>query len=340
MPRARLLPILRQFGEYPEKHRAMMWKTLLQLPENCESFAALLRRELCPSVSNYDKRFSITDHKALNNLKQIMSCLAHWSMPLGDVRFLPRFIFPFIKWSKGDLLLCFELVATLILNHCRLWFEYSPALQTPYNYLHLVENVLMQCDRKLFDFYKEKSITSEHYALPLMESAFSEALDQHSWLQLWDHIISNEPSFLLFVIVAFNSTMRAIIMKIESADNVRAMFNEPNYMNLKKLVKKAHTFMRKCQLSSAHMTSFVPLSPGEYQKFVRRQGNLINPNVTEIDALREEQRLLDRKLAEMQSFEKSMEARMESFMIDEENQRQLKGRKKSVTFLHATRTHV
>ncbi|KAG5680817.1 hypothetical protein PVAND_010302 [Polypedilum vanderplanki] len=329
MPKGRLLAILKEFGEYPEKFRPMMWKTLLQLPENCESFAALLRRELNPSVSNYDKRFSLVDHKALNNLKQIMSCLAHWSPVFSSIKYLPKFIFPFVKFSRGDLLFCFELVATLFLNHCQMWFEYAPTLQTPYNYLNLIENVLMRVDPKLYDFYKSKDITSEHYALPLMESAFSEIFDEHTWMQLWDHIVSNEPSFLLFVIVAINASLRTTILKMENTDSIKQIFYEPNYINFKKLMKKAHAFMRKCT-SSVHprLTAifFVPLSQGEYQKFEQyTQGtNLISANVTEVDALRREQKALDRKLAEIENFEKAMESRMEVFLIDEENQRRMK----------------
>jgi hypothetical protein len=151
MPRARLLPILREFGEYPDKYRVMMWKTLLKLPENCDLFAALLKQDLISTVSNYDKRFSLIDHKALSNLKQIISCIVHWTPVFENVRYLPKFVFPFVKVSKGDLLFAFELVVTLLLNHCQLWFEFLPLVDVPYNYLNMVENVLMEVDKKLYE---------------------------------------------------------------------------------------------------------------------------------------------------------------------------------------------
>lgn len=149
MPRARLLPILREFGEYPDKYRVMMWKTLLKLPDDSESFAILLKQTLISGVSNYDKRFALVDHKALSNLKQIMSCIIHWTPVFENVEFLPRFIFPFLKLSKGDLVFAFELITTLLLNHCQLWFEFLPSMEVPYNYLNLSENVLMEMDEKL-----------------------------------------------------------------------------------------------------------------------------------------------------------------------------------------------
>lgn len=334
MSKARLLPILKEFGEYPKEYRKTIWKALLKLPENCESFATLLKKDLHPSVSNYDKRFQLAEKKAMTNLKHIMSCLAHWSNVFGNVKYLPKFVFPFVKLIRmgdgGDLLFCFEVVATLLLNHCRMWFEFAPTLQMPYNYLNLVEKILMEMDHKLYDFYKSKSITSEHYAMPLMESAFSEVLDEHTWQQLWDHIVSNEPYFLLFIIAAFNSTLRTTIIKIDNAASIKKIFHEPNYINFKKLMKKSYAFAKKCSSSSScihPMTSFSPLcSSGEYQKFEHYQKNLINANVTELDTLRQEQKILDRKLAELENFEKSMEARMESFLIDEEYQQNMKGK--------------
>lgn len=126
-----------------------MWKTLLEMPQNCDSFATLLKQDLITGVSNYDNRFSLVDHKALSNLKQIMSCIVHWTPVFENVRYLPKFVFPFVKMSKGDLLFAFELVITLLLNHCQLWFEFLPLVDVPYNYLNMVENILMEVDKKL-----------------------------------------------------------------------------------------------------------------------------------------------------------------------------------------------
>jgi Rab-GTPase-TBC domain len=327
MPKARLLAILREYGEYPSTYRQMMWKALLQLPENCEAFATLLNKDLYPSVSNYDKRFSLVDHKAHSSLKQIISCLAYWSNLFGNVKYLPKFVFPFIKMSRGDLLFCFEVIATILLNHSQLWFEFMP-LQVPYNYLNLVENVLMEMDRKLCEYYKSKGITSQFYALPLIESAFSEVLDESQWLVLWDHVISNESFFLIFVIAAYNSALRTTIMRNDNIDTIKQMFFEQNYVNMKVMLRKAYTFMEKCP-SAIHpkhfMTSFMPLTRGNYQKFEHYPKNLINANVMEVDALREEQKVLDQKLADLENFEKSIEARMESILIDEEYRQKMRG---------------
>lgn len=329
MPIGRLLPILREFGEYPDKHRPLIWKTILKLPHNFNSFARLMKRQPHSCVSNYSKRYSLVDQKALNNLTKIMSSLAHWTPIFGYVNYLPKFIFPFLKVCKGDLLLCFELMATFLCNHCQLWFEFAP-LQMPYNYLCLIENILMECDRKLFRFYKSKSITAKVFGLPLMETAFSEVLDEQQWLQLWDHIVSNEPYFVIFIIVAYNSLLRLTIMRLESVESIEKVFLEPNYVNLKKLISKAYQLMEKCPTSihpKRYMKPFVPLASGEYQKFENYPKNLSDMKVDEIEALRAEQKMLDAKLVEMERFEKSINLRMESSMMDEEYEKRMRGKR-------------
>lgn len=328
MPIGRLLPILREFGEYPEKYRSMIWKTILKLPQNHGSFARLLKQEPHSCVGSFSKKFSLVDQKALNNLSKIVSCLAHWTPIFAYVNYLPKFIFPFLKIFKGDLLLCFELIATLLSNHCQLWFEFAPS-QMPYNYLCLIENILMESDRKLFDFYKSKSITPKIYAVPLMETAFSEVLEEQQWLQLWDHIVSNDPNFMVFIIVAYNSSLRLTIMRYDNADAIEKVFLEQNYVNFKKLVSKAYRIMEKCSSSihpKRYMKPFVSLARGEYQKFENYPKNLSDMKVNEIDELRMEQKTLDKKLTEMASLEKAINLRMESHRMDEEYEKRMRGK--------------
>lgn len=326
MPIARLLPILKEFGEYPEKYRPMIWKTILKLPQDQNSFARLVKQGPHSCVENFGKKFSLVDQKALNNLSTIVSCLAHWTPIFGYIDFLPKFIFPFLKIFKGDLLLGFELICTILNNHCQLWFEFAP-LQAPYNYLCLVENILMESDRKLYEFYKSKNISPKIYALPLMETAFSEVLDEQQWLQLWDHIVSNDCHFMVFIIVAYNCALRLTIMRSD-AEGVERIFLEQNYVNMKKLTSKAYRLMEKCPVAirpERYMKPFVPMARGEYKKFENYPKNLTDMKVNEMDVLRKEQKLLDKKLVEMTSLEKAINSRLESFRMDEEYEKRMRG---------------
>lgn len=319
-----MLPILREFGEFPYKYRPMVWKTILKLPQNYNSFARLLKRGPHSCVANYGNSYSLVDQGALKNLRKIVSCLAHWTTIFGYVAFLPKFVFPFLKPCKGDLMLCFELVATILKNHCQLWFEFAPL----HTYLSLIENVLIENDPKLAQFYKSKHITAKIYALPLMETAFSEVLDERQWRQLWDHIVSNSPYFLVFIIVAYSSSLRLTIMRYEKVESIERIFFEQNYVNFKKLMSKAYAMMENCPASihpEHQMKPFVPLAKGEYQKFENYPKNVSDMKTNKIEALRLEQKLLDEKLADMETIEKKINARMDSFLMDEEYAARMRG---------------
>jgi hypothetical protein len=121
-------------------------------------------------------------------------------------------------------------------------------------------------------------------------------------------------------------------MRCDDVESIERIFHEQNFINLKNLMKKAQNYMRKCP-SGIHpkhyMTTFMPLASDEYRKFENFQKNLINSkNVSELDALRSEQKILDQKLAELESFERSMETKLESCLIDEEYAKRLRGEAK------------
>lgn len=319
---------MKEFGSYPDKYRALIWKSVLQLPLNYATFARLVCSKLHSCVENYREKFSLCDRKTQKGLIKVVSCIAHWTPMFGYLNYLPKFVFPFLKVTSGDLLMCFEIVATLILNHCQLWFEFAP-LQMPYNYFCLIENVLMESDGELNEFYKSKNITARIYAWPLMESAFSEVFDERQWYQLFDHIISNEAHFIVFVIVAYNICLRTIIMRSEDKNEIENLFHEQSYVDSKKVIKKAYRLMSKCPSAihpGKYMKPFTPLTKNEYKKFQNYPKNVAMKKTNEIDILRAEQKVLDEKLNEMESAEKAINSRLHNHLIDEEYSKRMRGK--------------
>lgn len=328
LPKSRLLPILKEFGEYPEKYRQMIWKTILKLPLNENSFQMLLKRGQHSCVENYGKQFPLSDQKQLHQLQKIVSCLAFWSGVFAHVDFLPTLVFPFLKLFKNDALACFETVATILCNHCQLWFEFAP-IEPPHNYLALVDNLLEEFEPKLMEFYRENNISSEIYAISLMESAFSEVLDSQQWTHLWDHIVSNDSDFLVFCIVGFNIIQKQSIMSLDTRESIEYFFHEQNFIDFRKLIKKCYQLMEKCPHDvqpKRYMHSFVPLASGDYQKFTNFPKNLLGIKSNQMDTLKEEQKLLDLKINELEALEKTINDRMESQLISEEHAKRMKGK--------------
>jgi hypothetical protein len=46
-----------------------------------------------------------------------------------------------------------------------------------------------------------------------------QVLSSSEWLCLWDHVLSNEPSFLLMAVVAYNIVCRRMIMSCQDHDD-------------------------------------------------------------------------------------------------------------------------
>nr|XP_031547149.1 TBC1 domain family member 31 isoform X3 [Vicugna pacos] len=213
----RLQILLKSYGEYPTKYRMFIWRSLLQLPENHTAFSSLIDKGIHVAFLNLQKNYPIKSRKLLRVLQRTLSALAHWSTIFSDTPYLPLLAFPFVKLFQNNQLVCFEVVATLIINWCQHWFEYFP--NPPINILSMIENVLAFHDKELLQHFIDHDITSQLYAWPLLETVFSEVLTREEWLRLFDNVFSNHPSFLLMTVVAYNICSRAPLLHCNLKDD-------------------------------------------------------------------------------------------------------------------------
>ncbi|XP_065375652.1 TBC1 domain family member 31 isoform X11 [Macaca fascicularis] len=213
----RLQILLKGYGEYPTKYRMFIWRSLLQLPENHTAFSSLIDKGTHVTFLNLQKKYPIKSRKLLRVLQRTLSALAHWSVIFSDTPYLPLLAFPFVKLFQNNQLICFEVIATLIINWCQHWFEYFP--NPPINILSMIENVLAFHDKELLRHFIDHDITSQLYAWPLLETVFSEVLTREEWLKLFDNIFSNHPSFLLMTVVAYNICSRVPLLNCNLKDD-------------------------------------------------------------------------------------------------------------------------
>uniref|UniRef100_A0A8C4DMM3 TBC1 domain family member 31 n=1 Tax=Dicentrarchus labrax TaxID=13489 RepID=A0A8C4DMM3_DICLA len=202
----RLVALLKAFGEYPAKYRMFVWRSLLCLPENHAAYSSLTDKGLHSAYLTLHDKYPIKSHKLQRGLQRVLSALAHWAAIFGEVEYLPLIAFPFVKLFQNNPMLCFEVVATVIVNWCQHWFEYFP--NPPLNILSMAENVLAHHDKELLQHLVDCGITSQLYVWPLLETLFSEVLTRDEWLRLFDSIFSNHPSFLLMACVAYITCCR------------------------------------------------------------------------------------------------------------------------------------
>ncbi|XP_021932059.1 TBC1 domain family member 31 isoform X2 [Zootermopsis nevadensis] len=291
---SRLRPILKEFGEYPDSYRPLIWRIILHIPCNQPAYMSLIKREVHTAYLHLEEQYSLENRSVLNCLKRLLSCLAHWSSIFAEVKFLPLFVFPFVKVFKNDPFVCFEVVTTIIMNWCQYWFEYFPF--PPVNVLSMIENVLAEHDTELLEFYCGAGVKTDLYAWTLLEVAFSEVLPRSDWLCLWDHVLSNEPSFLLMAVVAYNIVCRTTIMSCRNRDDFEYFFHNQNPVDMKQFISKTYMLCNKTRKEvhpRQYLTAFKPLEKGSYPVFNQYPKFIIDYKAHRMEQIRiEEQNIL------------------------------------------------
>uniref|UniRef100_A0A7N5JY07 TBC1 domain family member 31 n=1 Tax=Ailuropoda melanoleuca TaxID=9646 RepID=A0A7N5JY07_AILME len=311
----RLQILLKGYGEYPTKYRMFIWRSLLQLPENHTAFSSLEDKGVHVAFLNLQKKYPIKSRKLLRVLQRTLSALAHWSAIFSETPYLPLLAFPFVKLFQNNQLICFEVVATLIINWCQHWFEYFP--NPPINILSMIENVLAFHDKELLQHFIDHDITSQLYAWPLLETIFSEVLTREEWLKLFDNVFSNHPSFLLMTVVAYNICSRAPLLNCSLKDDFEYFFHHRNNLDISVVIREVYHLMDTTP-TDIHPNSmlhvFVALTKGQYPVFNQYPKFIVDYQTQERERIRNDE--LD-YLRERQMVE-DMQAEVDQQRVEDE----------------------
>ncbi|XP_076292721.1 TBC1 domain family member 31 [Lasioglossum baleicum] len=307
----RLIPILKEFGEYSEKYRLLIWSTILKLPGNKSAYCTLANE----AANLHFSAESLKCYPLASRSKQIlltttMNCLIQWSSLLSQCSFLPKLVFPFLMVSQKDPLRGFELIVSILLNYCQKWFEYHPL--PPLNVLGIIENILLQADPALLNIFCERGVTSSEYAWPLLMTAMSEILSGPEWLILWDHLISyKKPSLLLMSVVAYSICSRdVIISSLHTPEQFKRYYTSQGHISAKEIIKLAQRLDKDIPLR-AHPSRYlrnelITLSPnGPYLPFMLHDFPKFltdEMSVLELEKMKEKERIAqehNRKAAEI-----------------------------------------
>ncbi|XP_063499604.1 TBC1 domain family member 31 isoform X5 [Symphalangus syndactylus] len=311
----RLQILLKGYGEYPTKYRMFIWRSLLQLPENHTAFSSLIDKGTHVAFLNLQKKYPIKSRKLLRVLQRTLSALAHWSVIFSDTPYLPLLAFPFVKLFQNNQLICFEVIATLIINWCQHWFEYFP--NPPINILSMIENVLAFHDKELLQHFIDHDITSQLYAWPLLETVFSEVLTREEWLKLFDNIFSNHPSFLLMTVVAYNMCSRAPLLNCNLKDDFEFFFHHRNNLDINVVIRQVYHLMETTPTDihpDSMLNVFVALTKGQYPVFNQYPKFIVDYQTQEQERIRNDE--LD-YLRERQTVE-DMQAKVDQQRVEDE----------------------
>ncbi|XP_070574109.1 TBC1 domain family member 31-like [Ptychodera flava] len=327
----RLLSILKGYGEYPSKYRMFIWRSIVRLPENHAAYSSLIDKGTHIAWATVHEQYPIKSRKLLRVLQRTLSGLAHWSAIFGETDYLPLLAFPFVKLFQNNQLVCFEVVATILLNWCQHWFEFFP--NPPINVLSMVENVLAYHDKEVLQHFVRYNITTQIYAWPLLETLFSEVLTKDEWLKLWDNVFSNHPSFLLITVVAYVICSRQALLQCTNKEDFEYFFHHRNSIDIGAVLKEAY-HIQDATPDDIHpvrmLEDFKPLTKGQYPVFNKYPKFIVDYQAQErerirhdeIEYLRQKQTAMELK-AETERRQEEEEAwyRQQELMKDAEEER-------------------
>ncbi|NXG89331.1 TBC31 protein, partial [Stercorarius parasiticus] len=296
----RLRALLKGFGEYPAKYRMFVWRSLLQLPENHLAFSSLIDKGTHSAFVNIQNEYPIKSQKLLRVLQRTLSALAHWSAIFAETPYIPLLAFPFVKLFQNNQLICFEVVATVVVNLCQHWFEYFP--NPPVNILSMMENILAHHDKELLQHLIKYNVTSQVYAWPLLETLFSEVLTREEWLKVFDNIFSNHPSYFLMIVIAYIICSRARLLHCNQTEDFEYFFHHRNNLDINVVIKEAYHLMETTPLDihpQRVLDDFIPLTKGQYPVFNKYLKFIVDYQTQERERIRQDEieYLRERQLA-------------------------------------------
>ncbi|NXL86772.1 TBC31 protein, partial [Alectura lathami] len=286
----RLQALLKGYGEYPAKYRMFVWRSLLQLPENHLAFSSLLDKGTHSAFVNIQNEYPIKSRKLLRVLQRTLSALAHWSAIFGETPYIPLLAFPFVKLFQNNQLICFEVVATVVVNFCQHWFEYFP--NPPVNILSMMENILAHHDKELLQHFIKYNVTAQVYAWPLLETLFSEVLTREEWLKVFDNIFSNHPSYFLMIVVAYIMCSRGPLLLCNQRQDFEYFFHHRNNLDINTVIKEAYHLMEATP-PDIHpqrvLDDFIPLTKGQYPVFNKYPKFVVDYQTQERERIRQDE---------------------------------------------------
>ena len=220
LSRSQLCALIQEHGALPDKHRPMLWRFLLALPENTGAFKALLAKGPHPATSDVGVRYPLRDSRKLRRLSLVVGALAHWSPLAAELEYLPAVVFPFLLVFGNDDLAATEASVAVLTHWHRSFLCTFP--HPPVPLLAALERCVGLHDPALLRHLVRVGAGPTVYGWPLLRSSLSEVLGRQAWLALWDHLFawSDEPHSLLLAALALLLAHRTALLGLRSASEV------------------------------------------------------------------------------------------------------------------------
>eukprot|EP00397_Hematodinium_sp_SG-2012_P001100 GEMP01001101.1.p1 GENE.GEMP01001101.1~~GEMP01001101.1.p1 ORF type:complete len:1338 (+),score=303.73 GEMP01001101.1:56-4069(+) len=292
--------LLRQ-GQYPDSHRCLIWRYLLQLPYNVEAFEALTSKGVYPRFSRLRSQFPDHSAKEYQRLEKLLSAFGYYSILFGELSFLPQFVFPFLNLFGRDLCLAFEVCLSVILNWCHGWFVFFP--NPPASLLGRLDDAFCSADPALHVHLSRLTNVCDRILWPMLTSCMTEVLCKQDWCQLWDHLVTHytEPELFFAAILSFLRILRSTLLKITHPEKLDHFLHTTQTVAMKLLIKDMYVLCKQHfgggRFFPTMVTSILPVGPfdtpnclplsvGTYPHFSDYPRSIVDDEQEQIDRLR------------------------------------------------------
>lgn len=223
-------------GEYPERHRAIIWRYLLRLPENMVAYSDLVRRGVHPTFSDLFIKYPVRQRRIFNRLQNVCSQLAHWAPIMGDLSYLPPMCFPFLLVYNIDEQAALETVMTILM-----WWGYSWHVTLPNPPVHICDSIcvlLKMYDSKLYGHLMSIDASPAVLGWMMLSTLFTEVLSKSDWLKFMDYIFTNFERIGLSLLapVAVLMNMKDVLLDCQTSESAHLLVRKHIDSNGNKIV--------------------------------------------------------------------------------------------------------
>jgi hypothetical protein len=112
-----------------------------------------------------------------------------------------------------------------------------------------------------------------------MQTLFSELFSKQDWVKVWDHLLTNPPSFMYHFIAAYLIHFRKPLLGISDIKDFYYFFQRRNATDVSKMISLAYQIRAKTPKSldpNSHLKAFKHCNVGEYPIFNQYPQFIIN----------------------------------------------------------------
>lgn len=247
MSKAKLMYFLDKNERYPDAYRPLIWRYLLQLPENAAAFAELVKRGTHPAYSSKTlaRKYPLESSRLFSKLQGMCSHLAHWSSIFGEASYVPQLCFPFVLIYDNDELAALETVMSLLM-----WWGYSWHVCHPNPPAQLTDTfdaLLLHHDPTLHKHLKSLELSPGLISWRLTYSVYSEFLSKESWLRVMDFVFTNFESLELMALlpIALIRLSSASLLCSYNTDHILKFFSSQQDLKASSIVNMTKHMLAK-----------------------------------------------------------------------------------------------